>query len=85
MPAAKCRFVKWNDGVTSNPRTVIITKDYTFTAIFAAVAGSAEEKIGEQQEYDDGQDRQYREVIKFRLFVPGIESDLHPGLRLFSF
>ena len=56
VPTAKCRFVKWNDGVTSNPRTVIMTKDYTFTAIFAAVAGSAEEKIGEQQEYDEKKD-----------------------------
>lgn len=56
VPTAKCRFVKWNDGVTSNPRTMIMTKDYTFTAIFAAVAGSAEEKIGEQQEYDEKKD-----------------------------
>ncbi len=29
------RFVKWNDGVTVNPRTVYITQDSAFTAHFA--------------------------------------------------
>ena len=29
-------FVKWSDEVTDNPRTVIITQDSTFTAIFEA-------------------------------------------------
>jgi hypothetical protein len=30
------RFVKWSDDVTDNPRTVVITQDSTFTAIFEA-------------------------------------------------
>ena len=30
------RFVKWSDEVTDNPRTVIVTQDSTFTAIFEA-------------------------------------------------
>ena len=28
-------FVQWNDSITDNPRTVVITKDTTFTASFA--------------------------------------------------
>ena len=30
------RFVKWSDEVTDNPRTVVVTQDSTFTAIFEA-------------------------------------------------
>ena len=30
------RFVKWSDEVTYNPRTVVVTQDSTFTAIFEA-------------------------------------------------
>ena len=30
------RFVKWSDEVTDNPRTVVVTQDSTFTAIFKA-------------------------------------------------
>ena len=30
------RFVKWSDEVTNNPRTVVVTQDSTFTAIFEA-------------------------------------------------
>ena len=30
------RFVKWSDDVTDNPRTVVVTQDSTFTAIFEA-------------------------------------------------
>ena len=32
------RFVKWSDEVTDNPRTVVVTQDSTFTAIFEANA-----------------------------------------------
>ena len=28
------RFVKWSDEVTDNPRTIVVTQDSTFTAIF---------------------------------------------------
>lgn len=31
------RFVRWNDGNTDNPRTVIVDKDTTFTAEFGVV------------------------------------------------
>ena len=30
------RFMKWSDDVTDNPRTVVVTQDSTFTAIFKA-------------------------------------------------
>ena len=33
------RFVKWSDEVTDNPRTIVVTQDSTFTAIFE-VAGT---------------------------------------------
>ena len=32
------RFVKWSDEVTENPRTIVVTQDSTFTAIFEANA-----------------------------------------------
>lgn len=31
-PKSGYQFVKWNDGITSNPRTVIVTQDSSFTA-----------------------------------------------------
>ncbi len=34
-------FVQWNDGVTANPREVVVTCDTTFTAFFAADADSS--------------------------------------------
>jgi hypothetical protein len=34
-PKTGYRFVQWNDGNTNNPRTITLTKDTTFTAIFA--------------------------------------------------
>ena len=33
-PKANAVFVKWSDGVTSNPRTITMDKDYSLTAIF---------------------------------------------------
>ena len=35
-PAYGYHFIQWNDGVTTNPRTFILTQDTTFTAEFAA-------------------------------------------------
>ena len=35
VPSEGCFFVKWNDDVTDNPRTVTVTKDITYTAYFA--------------------------------------------------
>ena len=29
IPATDCFFVKWNDDVTDNPRTITVTKDIT--------------------------------------------------------
>ena len=34
-PNDHCHFVKWSDGSTQNPRTVQVTQDSTFTAVFA--------------------------------------------------
>ena len=34
IPYARFDFVKWSDGVTDNPRYVVLTQDTTFTAIF---------------------------------------------------
>jgi len=38
-PFAGCKFVKWNDGNTQNPRTVAVTQDTTLTAEFAWADG----------------------------------------------
>jgi hypothetical protein len=34
IPNNNCRFIQWNDGNTQNPRTITVTQDTTFTAIF---------------------------------------------------
>ena len=34
IPNNGYRFVKWDDEVTDNPRTIVVTQDSTFTAIF---------------------------------------------------
>ncbi len=34
-PATGCNFIQWNDGNTTNPRTVTVTGDATYTAQFA--------------------------------------------------
>ena len=36
IPNEGYRFVKWSDEVTENPRTIVVTQDSTFTAIFEA-------------------------------------------------
>lgn len=47
LPAEGFRFVSWNDGDTVNPRTVHLTSDTSFTAIFASDnPGSGTEGIG---------------------------------------
>lgn len=35
IPAEGCHFTQWNDGNTSNPRTIVVTSDASFTAQFA--------------------------------------------------
>ena len=39
VPSTNCIFVKWNDEVTDNPRTVTVTQDVTYTAYFAEKSG----------------------------------------------
>ena len=34
-PSNYYHFVQWNDGNTDNPRTIVVTQDTTFTAVFA--------------------------------------------------
>ena len=41
VPATDCYFVKWNDDVTDNPRTVTVTQDITYTAYFAENASNS--------------------------------------------
>lgn len=38
VPYAGYVFKEWNDGITTNPRTLVIDKDESFTAIFEPVA-----------------------------------------------
>ena len=45
-PADGYNFVKWSDENTDNPRTVTITSDTTFTAVFEAVANQGGENQG---------------------------------------
>ena len=49
IPATNCFFVKWNDDVTDNPRTITITEDVTYTAYFAENAGGAFSIAGKAQ------------------------------------
>ena len=37
IPAEGYRFVRWNDNVTDNPRTVVVVADVTYTAYFEAI------------------------------------------------
>ena len=39
VPSENCSFVRWNDEVTDNPRTIIVTGNITYTAYFAENAG----------------------------------------------
>ena len=39
VPATNCLFVKWNDEVTDNPRTITVASDITYTAYFAEKTG----------------------------------------------
>jgi len=45
-PADGYRFVKWSDENTDNPRTITVTADTTFTAVFEAIASQGEENPG---------------------------------------
>ena len=46
-PNAGYRFVQWQDGNTSNPRTVTVTANATYTAYFAATQGIDETEAPE--------------------------------------
>ncbi|MDY0015269.1 MAG: leucine-rich repeat domain-containing protein [Bacteroidales bacterium] len=39
FPANGCVFTRWNDGNTDNPRSIILNKDTSFTAIFDIKSG----------------------------------------------
>jgi hypothetical protein len=45
-PNAGYRFVQWNDGVTTNQRTITVTQDTVFVAEFEAVGNSITEANG---------------------------------------
>jgi len=38
-PSSGYRFVCWNDSVTDNPRTIVVTQDTAFTAVFGTFQG----------------------------------------------
>jgi hypothetical protein len=39
IPNAGYRFIQWNDNITQNPRTITVTSNMTFTAIFDVETG----------------------------------------------
>jgi hypothetical protein len=45
------RFVQWNDGITDNPRTITVTQDTTFTAIFNVATGIANRETSTRSVY----------------------------------
>ena len=49
VPSENCFFVKWNDEVTENPRTVTVTKDVTYTAYFVENGGGTFSFAGKVQ------------------------------------
>ena len=49
VPSTNCIFVKWNDEVTDNPRTVVVTSDITYTAYFAEKTGGTFSFTGKVQ------------------------------------
>ena len=49
VAAIDCRFVKWDDNVTDNPRTITVTEDATYTALFATDAPSSFSFAGKVQ------------------------------------
>lgn len=43
------RFLTWNDGNTENPRTVTVTSDTVFTAIFTASGSSSLQEVNAKE------------------------------------
>ena len=39
IPNEGCEFVSWNDGNTDNPRTITVTGDAEYTALFTSTEG----------------------------------------------
>lgn len=39
-PATGCKFVQWNDGATSTSRTVVVTENVTYTAVFEKITAT---------------------------------------------
>ena len=59
------RFVEWSDGDTSNPRTVIVTGDATYTALFEPVVG-----------INGVEDAPYKVYVRQgRVIVEGVENE----------
>lgn len=51
-PAEGLNFIRWSDGNTNNPRTITVTQDTSFTAIFAACANtSTVESVSANESY----------------------------------
>lgn len=51
-PAVGLNFIRWSDGNKNNPRTITVTQDTSFTAIFAACANtSTVESVSANESY----------------------------------
>ena len=51
IPFDGYEFVSWNDGNTSNPRTINITNDTSFVAVFATIGSSALQEVESTREF----------------------------------
>lgn len=58
------KFDKWTDGVTSASRTVTVSSDATYTAVFKAVASSNEGKVADEYNRFDEKSGVYEPAAK---------------------
>ena len=59
MPKFGYHFVQWADGGTDNPRTIVLTQDTTFEAIFAPNKYSIKVSCDDKYGHIDGEDGYY--------------------------
>ncbi len=59
MPKYGYHFVQWADGGTDNPRTIVLTQDTTFEAIFAPNKYSIKVSCDDKYGHIDGEDGSY--------------------------
>ena len=87
-PAAGYHFVQWNDGISDNPRTVTLTENTTYTAIFdtthAELAWSAEAFTGytslDFNKWKPTLTNPHNVVVRFGVVESGIDIDSETGV-----